>query len=367
MILQRNRFFLPLLLIFVILSGQSNAAIYDINPPVLNKQEFAYLNQYVGKFILRTERSGENGATEDQFKSCTATLIAPTWILTAAHCLRRELGVPVRPISETRFRIYHDATDVNDYSSYHLTGRKIIGDYPNAKHQDWVFFELAEPIPHQTYPKVLQTDLQNWEDLNEAVFFVGFLKISPNDQNSNIYSTRQVRTSKFMCATAPFNESLFVAYPNFVANKGIIEADTALFGTSNCPSTITASGAPLFDTDGNIRAIDSFGSDNNRAKYFGEHKVNIHILAASFFVAYTQVMLEAGLTTKSQNTTSTSATTTSNLNVRLGPSIDFEITGRLASQQQVTLNYCNEVSTWCLIQHDNVQGWVSAQYLTLTP
>lgn len=87
MILLSNRFFLLLLTTFALLSGQSSAAIYNTNPATLNKQEFAYLNQYVGKFILRTERTGQNDATENQFKSCTATLIAPTWILPTAHCL----------------------------------------------------------------------------------------------------------------------------------------------------------------------------------------------------------------------------------------------------------------------------------------
>lgn len=368
-ILKSHRFLFLTLLILSLISGQSSAAIYETNPPVLNKQEFAYLNQYVGKFILRTARSGENGATEDQFKSCTATLIAPTWILTAAHCLRRELGVPVRQISETRFRIYHDATDGNDYTSYHLTGRTKMGDYPNAKHQDWAFFELAEPILHQTYPQILQTNQQIWKSLNGAVSFIGFLKFAPDGQAANTFSSRQVRTSKFMCETAPFNESLFVAYPDFVLNKGIIEANNALFGTSNCPSTVTASGAPLIDTKGNIRAIDSFGSDNNRTKYFGEHKVNIYILAASFFEAYTKIMLETAAEQQPQISTSSSSTaiTTSNLNVRLGPGTNFSIAGSLSNHQEVTLNRCNESSTWCHIQYANGQGWVSAQYLTLNP
>ena len=294
------RIIIIFLLVFALSPSWVQAAIYPQNPPVLNKRAFAYLNQYVGKYILRTAKVGENGATQDQYKSCTATLISPTWILTAAHCLRRELGVPSRPTSETRFRIYHDPKDVENYTSYGLTGTKIIGQYPNIKHQDWAFFELASPIVRDNFPKIVSTTAQQWHDLNKNVFFVGFLSLSLGnqslddqtlgDQPSNIFSSRQVRTSKFPCATSKFAENIFITYPNFVISEGIIEADNQYFGASDCPSTVTSSGAPLFDQDGNIRAIDSFGSDPNQVEYFGEHKVNIHILSNAFIDAYNQIM-----------------------------------------------------------------------------
>ncbi len=60
----------------------------------------------------------------------------------------------------------------------------------------------------------------------------------------------------------------------------------------------------------------------------------------------------------------TSATATTDLNIRSGPGPEHSVVGVVNANSQVTVNGCLEGSKWCTISHDGGQGWVYSDYLT---
>ncbi|MCB9528626.1 MAG: trypsin-like serine protease [Myxococcales bacterium] len=134
----------------------------ELGHPAVGALTFSINGQYFGSF-------------------CSATLIAPDWILTAAHCTEglAEQGVAVRP-EIIFFYIGDDARpvrgDERPVGSFHVaraihlhpryTGRDLLGLY------DIALIQLREPVAGvEAYPPFVG-DLEPY--LGQPVFYVGF-------------------------------------------------------------------------------------------------------------------------------------------------------------------------------------------------
>ena len=59
-------------------------------------------------------------------------------------------------------------------------------------------------------------------------------------------------------------------------------------------------------------------------------------------------------------------TNNDNLNIRSGPSTDYEIIGKAPKDAIVTImGYMDAIDDWLLIDYDGTVGWVSSEYLAL--
>lgn len=60
----------------------------------------------------------------------------------------------------------------------------------------------------------------------------------------------------------------------------------------------------------------------------------------------------------------TTASATTELNMRAGPGPNYEVIGAIPADGQVTVNGCTETGSWCQVTMDGKTGWSYAQYLT---
>lgn len=60
----------------------------------------------------------------------------------------------------------------------------------------------------------------------------------------------------------------------------------------------------------------------------------------------------------------TSATAYTDLNLRAGPGVNYEILGVIPASQAVTVDGCLDASNWCRVSLGEVSGWASGDYLT---
>lgn len=60
----------------------------------------------------------------------------------------------------------------------------------------------------------------------------------------------------------------------------------------------------------------------------------------------------------------TSATAFTDLNLRAGPAVSYEIIGVIPASQAVMVDGCLEASNWCRVSYDGASGWASGDYLT---
>jgi len=60
----------------------------------------------------------------------------------------------------------------------------------------------------------------------------------------------------------------------------------------------------------------------------------------------------------------TSATAYTDLNLRAGPGVNYEILSVIPASQAVTVDGCLEASNWCRVAFGEVNGWASGDYLT---
>ncbi len=61
----------------------------------------------------------------------------------------------------------------------------------------------------------------------------------------------------------------------------------------------------------------------------------------------------------------TTASATTDLNVRAGPGPQYEVIGFIGASQQATVNGCLEGSLWCEVSFDGGTGWAYSDYLVL--
>jgi uncharacterized protein YraI len=59
----------------------------------------------------------------------------------------------------------------------------------------------------------------------------------------------------------------------------------------------------------------------------------------------------------------TSATATTDLNMRAGPGPQFPVTGVINAGGAVTISGCMEGSKWCTVVHNGAEGWAYSDYL----
>lgn len=72
----------------------------------------------------------------------------------------------------------------------------------------------------------------------------------------------------------------------------------------------------------------------------------------------------AGLLLATAAFAETSATAWTDLNLRAGPDVSYEVISVIPAAQSVTVEGCLEDSNWCRVSYDNIDGWASGDYLT---
>ncbi len=60
----------------------------------------------------------------------------------------------------------------------------------------------------------------------------------------------------------------------------------------------------------------------------------------------------------------TSATAYTDLNLRAGPDVSYEIIDVIPASQMVAVDGCLEASNWCRVSYGDKNGWASGDYLT---
>lgn len=60
----------------------------------------------------------------------------------------------------------------------------------------------------------------------------------------------------------------------------------------------------------------------------------------------------------------TTATAFTDLNLRAGPAVSYEIIGVIPASQAVTVDGCLEAANWCRVSFGEMNGWASGDYLT---
>jgi uncharacterized protein YraI len=61
----------------------------------------------------------------------------------------------------------------------------------------------------------------------------------------------------------------------------------------------------------------------------------------------------------------TTATASTELNIRSGPGPQFEVVGVIPAEGSVRLVDCGADGQWCRIEHDGTEGWASGGYLSV--
>ncbi|KPQ05622.1 MAG: Protein of unknown function (DUF1236) [Rhodobacteraceae bacterium HLUCCA12] len=72
----------------------------------------------------------------------------------------------------------------------------------------------------------------------------------------------------------------------------------------------------------------------------------------------------AGLLLATTAQAETTATAWTDLNLRAGPSISYDVVAVIPAAQSVTVDGCLDESNWCRVMHGDVSGWASGDYLT---
>lgn len=60
----------------------------------------------------------------------------------------------------------------------------------------------------------------------------------------------------------------------------------------------------------------------------------------------------------------TSATAFTDLNLRAGPDVSYQIIGVIPASQPVAVDGCLDASNWCRVTYEGQNGWASGDYLT---
>ena len=72
----------------------------------------------------------------------------------------------------------------------------------------------------------------------------------------------------------------------------------------------------------------------------------------------------AGLLLATSAYAETTATAWTDLNLRAGPGVSYDVLTVIPATQSVTVDGCLDASNWCRVSHGEVNGWASGEYLT---
>ena len=72
----------------------------------------------------------------------------------------------------------------------------------------------------------------------------------------------------------------------------------------------------------------------------------------------------AGLLLATTAYAETTATAGTDLNLRAGPGISYDVLTVIPAAQSVTVDGCLDASNWCRVSHGEFNGWASGEYLT---
>lgn len=62
----------------------------------------------------------------------------------------------------------------------------------------------------------------------------------------------------------------------------------------------------------------------------------------------------------------TTASATTDLNLRAGPGPNYEVIGLIDAEGAVDIQRCLDTGAWCEVTYDGTEGWAYAEYLTAT-
>lgn len=72
----------------------------------------------------------------------------------------------------------------------------------------------------------------------------------------------------------------------------------------------------------------------------------------------------AGLLLATTASSETTATAWTDLNLRAGPGVSYDVVAVIPAAQDVLVDGCLDASSWCRVTHGEINGWASGDYLT---
>lgn len=174
-----------------------------------------------------------------------------------------------------------------DLAFFRFTRSKIMGNFPDDAHEDWIFLELENEFEvEQGYPIIVNTDVNDWVGLSGKARNVTYLTYVFPDGKLDDVKSNQLMTASANCLTDRLTINALEYFPDDARELNWKEFETARYGISNCPSNLTGSGSPFFDRDGNIGAINSWQRSGDTPRHFNENIVNAHLLSEAFYQTY---------------------------------------------------------------------------------